>query len=207
MKCPICGCKMKQEIVCPYCNVTGDDVKFASNREAKKRIKANDTKEVYNSTYLPYDVDRKKLALITVVGGFFGFDLYYLGRYKGGIIQFATIFLGFISVVLSQFFGYTFLSGITEVLTLICAVYFLIWLTKIFNILLLKKAKVPVVLPDKVELKNRIIAKNEADKLKQELVEKKKSAKYDKLVRKEKIKYEKLEEKRKAKEKEKQDEK
>ena len=184
MKCPKCGCKIHKQIMCPYCKITGDEVRFASNKEAKRRIKEKNTKEVYNSTYLPYDVDRRKLTLITIFGGFFGFDLHYLGRYKSAIIQFAIIILAFIFVVMTNFFGYSFIKIITEVLTLISTIYLMIWFTKIFNILVFKKANIPVVLPTKIELKDRIVAKTEAEKLYNEKKENRKSAKYNKLVEK-----------------------
>ena len=45
MKCPICGCKMKEEFMCPFCKITGEQVRNVSNKEAIKRIKTKDTKK------------------------------------------------------------------------------------------------------------------------------------------------------------------
>ena len=186
MKCPICGCKMKHEIACPYCNITGDEVRFVSNVEAKKRIKAKEPKEVYNSTYIPYDINRRRLALVTILGGFFGLDLYYVGRYKYAILQLATIFVAFVCFILFKYLGYAFFEVPTEILTLVCAIFVLLWFTRIFNVLILKKATIPIVLPNKVELKDRIVARSEEEKLRKENKEKRKKSKYNKLVEKEK---------------------
>ena len=206
MKCPICGCKMKKEIVCPYCKITGDEVRFASNKEAKRRIDRGDTKEVYNSTYIPYDVDRRKLMWITIFGGFFGIDAYVMGRKKRGIIQTSIILFSFLVYLLYQYVGLLFLHLPTEFLTLVCSVFMIMWFTAIFNIVFLKKAIIPVVLPTKQELKDRIVEREAQIKENANKKEARAKAKYDKLIQKEKRKMEEAE-KKKNKEKEKKDEK
>ena len=121
MKCPKCGCKIQKQIMCPYCKITGDEVRFASNKEAKKRLKNKSNEGVLMSSYIPYDVDKRKLAAITIIGGFFGFDAYYLGRFRYGVIKLATIFLTFICFTLDKFLGFSFLNPLTDILTIICA--------------------------------------------------------------------------------------
>lgn len=149
MKCPICGCKMKEEFMCPYCKITGEQVKNASNKEAKTRIKKRDTKEVYSSSYMPKDVNRTRLWLVNLFGGFLGLHQFYVGKWKWGLYSilsfvYVLIFhaLSFYiykdSVVLSYFadFGYA-----------IYAVVVYVWISDFFKIMF-KKFSMPVVLAE-----------------------------------------------------------
>ena len=186
MKCPICGCKMKKEIVCPYCKITGDEVRFASNKEAKRRIKRKETEEVYESTYIPYDVSKKKLLTIAVLGGFIGADAFFVGRYKRALIQSAIIFLSFMMFIMFQYLGMIFLKVPVELMTLVCAWFMLTWITNICNIIFFNKATVPIVLPTKEELKDRIQERDEMEAEKKRQKEEKSKIKYEKMVEKEK---------------------
>ena len=76
---------MKEEFMCPYCKITGEQVKNASNKEAKARIKKRDTKEVYSSSYMPKDVNRTRLWLVNFFGGFLGLHQFYVGKWKWGL--------------------------------------------------------------------------------------------------------------------------
>ena len=190
MNCPKCGCKMRKQIICPYCKITGEEVKFASNKEAKKRIKNKNTEEVYISSYIPYDVDKKKLSIITVLGGFWGFDAYYLGRRRYAIIKFGIIALTFYCFIMSHFLNYTFFDTPTEILAFICAIFVFMWFGSMFG-LLFNKAKVPIVLPDKDQLKQRMEEREEQIKEKERQKEEKAKKEFDKKVAKEQKKMEK----------------
>ncbi len=189
MKCPKCGCKMKKEIMCPYCKITGDQVRLASNQQAIERIKAKDTDEVYMSSTLPYDVSKKKMIAATVCGGWFGLHYYLVGRYKAAAIQSVVLLAAFLSFFFQYVIGITWLKYPTEALTLIYAIYVFLWLTaavkSCFGIV-----KVPIVLPTKQEMEQR---KSEIEtKLAEKNIreENKKQAKYQKKVQKEKRKME-----------------
>ena len=97
MKCPICGCKMKEEFMCPFCKITGEQVRNASNKEAIKRIKTKDTKEVYTSSYLPKDVNNTRLMLTCLFGGVFGVHQFYTGKYKTGFFYLFSFFYSIIT--------------------------------------------------------------------------------------------------------------
>ncbi len=200
MKCPKCGCGIKQDTFCPYCKITADEVRFASNNEAKKRIKEKETDGVYTSSYIPYDVSKWKLFFITLFGGVFGFDAYYLGRYKRAVIQFATFFLAFVSFTLKQYFGFEAFALPTDILTLICAVFVVMWIGNVIGVAF-NKATVPVVLPTKAELVTRQQEWNDSEKAKADAKEAKRQKRYDKMVEKEKKNIEKEEAKKKSDEK------
>ncbi|MBE5735344.1 MAG: TM2 domain-containing protein [Clostridiales bacterium] len=200
MKCPKCGCGIKKDTFCPYCKITADQVKFASNVEAKKRIKQKDTDEVYTSSYIPYDVSKTKLFFITLFGGALGFDAYYLGRYKRGIIQFAVFILTFMLFVLSRVLGYKALIGVTDFFGIACVVFIFLWIGNVFRVLF-NKATVPIVLPNAEELDSRRQAYEDMLKAKAEAREVKQNKKYDKMVEKEKKNLDKKEKKTKSDEK------
>jgi len=147
MKCPICGCKMKEEFMCPYCKVTGQQVKDASNKEAKERIKRKDTKEVYNSTYLPKDVNNTRLMLIALFGGFFGVHQFYVGKIKTGFFYLFLAFFLFIFYILSKmiFVGNVTLNYFCSFGYILCGIVLFMWIADFFKICF-KSFPIPVVL-------------------------------------------------------------
>ena len=147
MKCPICGCKMKEEFMCPYCKITGQQVKDASNKKAKERIKEKNIKEVYNSTYLPSDVNNTRLMLIALFGGIFGVHRFSVGKYKSGLFcTIATCFTMIFYVlsrilypnnlILEYFCSFGYVLG---------AVVLFMWISDFFKIVF-KSYSMPVVL-------------------------------------------------------------
>ena len=149
MKCPICGCKMKDEFMCPYCKITGRQVRNASNKEARERIKKGDKKEVYSSTYLPRDVNNTRLLVAVLLGGLFGVHQFYVGKNKMGFFYLFSFLLGFISFVLSDmiFKDVVFLKYIMNVGLMLAALIIFLWISDIFKILF-KSFSIPVVLAD-----------------------------------------------------------
>ena len=78
MRCPICGAKLKDE-KCPYCLITNKQVIYASNKKAKAFKKENKEKDnVHTSTIRPKDVNKVKIWLFTVLGGWFGADSFLI---------------------------------------------------------------------------------------------------------------------------------
>lgn len=149
MKCPICGCKMKDEFMCPYCKITGKQVRNASNKEAKERIKKGDTKEIYSSSYLPRDVNNTRLLVAVLLGGIFGVHQFYVGKKKTGFFYLFSFMLGFISYVLSDmvFKDVIFLKYVMNVGIMFSALIIFLWISDIFKVLF-KSFSIPVVLAD-----------------------------------------------------------
>ncbi len=83
LKCPVCGCKMKQDI-CPYCLVTSDEVRAASNKDAKIAMKAGKKEYIHYTNTLPSDVSRKKLFWFSLFLGWAGVPNFMVGKYNKG---------------------------------------------------------------------------------------------------------------------------
>lgn len=147
MKCPICGCKMKEEFMCPFCKITGEQVRNASNSEAKERIRRKDTKEVYNSSYLPKDVNNTRLMLIALFGGAFGIHQFYVGKYKTGLFYMLSFLYAVIFYALSWllFPGVVVLEYFMDFGLLLAALIILLWISDFFKICF-KSFSIPVVL-------------------------------------------------------------
>ena len=188
MNCPKCGCKMQKQIICPYCKITGDEVRFASNKEAKKRIKEKNKEDVLISHYRPFDVEKRIMILITIFGGFFGIDKYYVGRYLSATIHASVITFTFIMVTLRFIYlAIEVIKVLTELSSLVATIYTFLWLCNIVRVFF-NGGTYPVVLPNKEQLELRIkqheakLSEMEAKK------EAKKEEKKDKKSKKEKSK-------------------
>lgn len=147
MKCPICGCKMKEEFMCPYCKITGDQVKEASNAKAKECLKSKNAKDVYISTYLPKDVNNTRLMLITIFGGIFGINYFYVGRNKMGFLFLYAIVQSLLLYILTNFVfaSNVVLNMVADVSYLIEAIFVILWMSDIVKVVM-KKFPIPVVL-------------------------------------------------------------
>ena len=66
----------------------------------------------------------------------------------------------------------------TQVLTFTCSIFLILWFTNILN-LILNKATVPIVLPTKDELKERVQNKQDEDQRKKDDKLAKEKKKYD----------------------------
>ncbi len=154
MRCPICGAKMKYGI-CEYCKIRSDQVNKASNRAAKKAFRSGKGKEnVFYSTTLPSDVSKLKLMLLTIFLGYAGGGYFYVGKYARAWSLVAAWIVTFIFEGTRLYYvGQGVVTGklvdsISWVLTLICALSLVLWLSDIIN-LIFHKYSVPVVLADK----------------------------------------------------------
>lgn len=147
MKCPICGCKMKEEFMCPFCKITGEQVRNASNQEALKRIKKKDTKEVYMSSYLPKDVNNTRLLVIALLGGFLGIHQLYVGKYKTGLFYAISSFFSILFFVLSHYIfkGVVWLEYLMNFGYMLGAVIMFCWISDVIKILF-RSFSIPVVL-------------------------------------------------------------
>ena len=147
MKCPICGCKMKEEFMCPYCKITGHQVKTASNKKAKEKILKRDKDGVYNSSYLPCDVNRTRLMLIALFGGPFGAHHFHVGRIKMGFYFLFSCFYTVIFYILSTmiFKNNSILNYFTSVGYVLYGIALFMWMSDFVKICF-KKFSMPVVL-------------------------------------------------------------
>ena len=156
MNCPICGAKVKNEI-CPYCEITNKQIIYASNKQAKeiRKEKKDQSKICYSST-MPKDVNKVKLWIFLIFGGWFGADSFLTGKYFKGLFclfSYITIFMvGLLKTLADQYNWGTnavdTFGALLSLMSIFGVVVFLMWFVGVIQ-MLTKKYKVPVVLPDK----------------------------------------------------------
>ena len=152
MRCPICGAKMVNKQLCPFCNITDEQVINASNKKVSKYRKDGNGDLIHFTTILPNDINKLKLILFTIFFGFIGVNHLYVKRLYRGIYSIVSTSV-FILLVLVQFFSTPFsgfINIIYQIFGYMIAINVLLWICDIINVLI-KKFKVPVVLAEKGE--------------------------------------------------------
>ena len=157
MRCPICGAKLKNEM-CPYCKITNKQVIYASNKKAIELIKEKKADgNVHTSNVMPKDIDKSKVWIFTILGGMFGIDSFYLGKFYKGLYCLLTYiglyvasFLKILAETLKNGDMYYVFDTIQSLFTVFGVVSFMMWLVGVIN-LLTKKYKYPVVLPKETD--------------------------------------------------------
>ena len=157
MRCPICGAKLYQKTICPYCKITADQVKSASNKKVKEYRKTGRKDLIHYTTVLPQDVSRVKLWLFTIFLGWCGVNHFIVGRNIRGCFA-ATASAGAIIMTIIKVFATIKASGAVlfalnlfyELIFYSMAINIVMWVFDIFS-LLTKSFKVPVVLAEKGE--------------------------------------------------------
>lgn len=166
MRCPICGCKVKYGI-CPYCKVTDDQIKGASNKKAKECLKKGEKDKVVLSSTMPSDLNRTRVLLFAILLGLWGGHSYYIGRVKRGLFSSITFIVSFMSFVVYRTWLET--SKAMAIIMYLCVfvevIALCMWIGDIIKTLC-KTLPVPVVLPEKVELQTLVAEKKKAKKVK-----------------------------------------
>lgn len=154
MRCPICGAKMVQKQICPYCKVTDTEVLEASNKKVKEARKAGNKDLIHSTTVIPKDVSRLKLVLFTIFFGFIGVNHYYINKPVRATFSLIStvgslaIFIVYISTDMTGKFGEGLFALIYQIIFYCMAFNVVFWILDIFGALF-KTMKVPVVMPDK----------------------------------------------------------
>lgn len=154
LRCPICGAKMVQKQICPYCKVTDTEVLEASNKKVKEARKAGNKDLIHTTTTIPKDVSRLKLILFTIFLGFVGVNHYYINRpvrATFSVISTAgsiAIFIMYLTIDFSTKFGEGLFALVYQILFYCMALNVVFWILDIFNVIF-KSMKIPVVMPDK----------------------------------------------------------
>lgn len=166
MRCPICNCKMKHKTECPYCKITGEQVKGASNQLAKIALKNGKRKEVVNSSTLPFDINFTRLLLIAIFTGFVGGHNYYVGKYYKGIFCSASMAWAVIMAIIGGVFGATkyYAFGLFyEISILLASLTVLFWIYDVFKIAT-HSFSVPVIICDEKQANQNVKLKEELKK-------------------------------------------
>lgn len=158
MKCPICGSKMVNKQLCQYCGITDEQVFAASNKKVKEYRKTGNVDMIHYTTIIPNDIKRWKMVLYTVLLGWLGINHLYVNRpVRGGYSIVSTIgSLIFMTLQFTVDFA-SKASKITfnilyEIFMYMMAINVVLWVLDIVSVIF-KSFKVPVVLPDKEDIK------------------------------------------------------
>ncbi|MBE5739057.1 MAG: hypothetical protein E7354_04965 [Clostridiales bacterium] len=158
MRCPICGAKMLNKQLCPYCKIVDKQVYGASNKKVKE-CRKNDNKDLICYTnVIPSDVSKVALWLFTYFLGWCGVNHFIIHRPVRAwfsvlsTVCSITIMFFYLFFVPSTLFGewviYILYNGFFICMALNVVMWFFDMIALIF-----KGFKIPVVLPDKGDVK------------------------------------------------------
>lgn len=152
MICPKCGNKIyPQQMCCPYCKTSVEVIKRASNEQAKIALKNKEKEKVVLASFLPYDVSKKKLLLLSIFLGWAGAHCYYVGRMGRGFAMLLCFIVGLTFVSIPETWAlHAYLSGIVAGIIGFACVF--TWWMDIVRIIG-NRFKVPVILLDRKEIK------------------------------------------------------
>ena len=148
-RCPRCNTKTPIQLKnCGGCGLNYDKFNSATNTEAKSAFRMGEKDRVIYTKTLPSDVNKVKMFIQCLLGGWFGLHYFKIGRIWRGLIQILGAIFAFIYSYSAVVLGIA--SGYLGYLILICGfvwVYtFITWLSDSFAILF-NKFKYPVSLP------------------------------------------------------------
>lgn len=152
MRCPICGAKMVNKQLCPYCKVTDEQVLNSSNKMVKKVRKEGNSDLIHFTNQIPKDVSRLKLILYTIFLGVFGVNHLYINRHKRGLFSIITdvLFITFLILYMCLLSRGVFFNIAYQIIGYSMAINVVLWIFDIFNVFV-KAFKIPVVLGEKGE--------------------------------------------------------
>jgi len=150
MRCPKCFGKIdKTTNICTKCAFKIEKIKSASNKKAKEMMRSGNGDLVIETTILPSDISKKKLALFCGLLGFFGAHFFYVGKMFRGILNLIFSIFGFAFLFLRSF--NIFATGILlyiEFFIMFCFVFVMINTIFDFINILLNRFKVPVYIEE-----------------------------------------------------------
>lgn len=150
-RCPRCDTKaLIYQDKCNACGLIYSRLANASNKEAKKAIKAGQKNRVICDKTLPKDVNKWKLFFMSLFLGFFGGHFYYVGKYKTGIVFSVSVVLLMISSAIDVKLWYQYAFWIWF-LILPASGCFVYWAVTVVQILT-NSFRVPIALKEDVVL-------------------------------------------------------
>lgn len=158
MRCPICGAKMINKQICPYCKVVDKQVFGASNKKVKECRKTGNKDLICYTNVIPSDVNKVALWLFTIFFGWCGVNHFIVHRpVRAWYSVISTV--GSFAIMLFYYFvktrtqiGGWIVYILYNVFFICMAINVVMWVFDIIS-LLFKGFKVPVVLPDKGDVK------------------------------------------------------
>ena len=144
--CPRCGLKSPQGThACEDCGLVFERLAFASNKDAKRKIKRGDREYIIRTRKLPNDVKWWKLILLVLFTGLMGGHNYYVGRYLRGAIFSILFVITMLCVVFNSYIVTYYQAWLELIGAILIGPFAIVWLWDI-TMVLLKKFKVPVAI-------------------------------------------------------------
>lgn len=158
MRCPICGARMINGQVCPYCKIVDKQVYGASNKKVKEYREKGYSDLICYTNVLPSDVSKLKLILYTIFFGWCGVNHFLVNRPVRAWYSLVTSVLSLFIIFFNAFYVEKTLAGewivwiLYNAFLVSMAINVVMWFCDIIGVLL-KRFKVPVVLPEKGDVK------------------------------------------------------
>ncbi len=166
MRCPNCGGRIRRgNDRCLKCGTKVDDIKKASHQLAIKARKEYEPDKVVFSTVFPKDLSYKTTLVLCIIFGWMGLHCYYVKRnFKAILLScFTAAFMIFIIPFgifmqtgeigfLTNFMRSLLASGLYIIPCVLGALCVIVWVLDFFA-LCFKNFSVPVVMPEKPEVK------------------------------------------------------
>lgn len=154
MRCPVCGAKLYQKQICPYCKITDQQILGASNKKVKECRKNGDKDLICFTTVVPPDVSRVKLVLFTIFLGWLGVNHYYIKRNIRGsfsLVSFVASVVLFVLTLTTKLaigtFAFSF-GLLYDIAFVMMAFNLVMWITDMIAVIF-RGFKIPVVLAEK----------------------------------------------------------
>lgn len=148
-RCPRCNFKTYSDMArCGNCGLNFEKFNSATNAEAKSAFRMGEKERVLYTKKVPSDVNKWKLLILCILGGWFGLHYFKIGRIFKGWFQVAGFMLAFVYSFCAV--QQNIRTGYLGALILICGIIwlssFVIWLTDTVSIIF-NRFKYPVSLP------------------------------------------------------------
>ena len=149
MRCPKCDKKIKAgKAFCEGCGTKVADIENASYEDAVEILKSGNLYEkekVFYSHKMPEKLERKKLLLLTIFGGFIGAHDFYVGKRKKAIIKLVLFILAEIANVLLYL---KIVNGISTIAGALFLYPLASWIVDIFKVIF-NKYEFPYIMEEK----------------------------------------------------------
>ena len=144
--CPRCGMRaIINAETCRECGLVFSRLQYATNADAKKKIRRRDKEYIIKTSELPSDVSFLKLISYCIIAGLLGLHSFYVGRYWRGLFALIPT----LALICFTIFNAQMIEAMGEtdfgILSSCIGFFMMLWPTDIV-LIFMKKFKVPVAI-------------------------------------------------------------
>ena len=164
-RCPRCDRKLRvTDAKCDMCGLVFERLKHATNRAGKVALQNDEQNKVVYITKCN-DVNKWKLLVLAIFGGWFGLQYHKVGRNKifwfmliSFVLLFAFSTINLVPDISSFVFSNKYLGVLMWLLILPGSIGFMMWIVSVFQILF-NKFKMPVSIDEEYIVQDEEVAK------------------------------------------------